>query len=149
MAVFTADSAFPFALGLPGLLVRCSKSHVPANFWKVSDVNWGPLFNNLVRTSVSCEVTLQLEDHFTGQGVVSLVNFPVVADVVDCNEEIFVVRGEEINSDFLPWPPGRLHRHEGFLGLTSFKFSTGFAHCDHFSDFSIHFRPKYTLSCTA
>ena len=43
MAVFTADSTFPFALGLPGRLVRCSNSHVPANFWKVSDVNWGPL----------------------------------------------------------------------------------------------------------
>ena len=43
LAVFTADSAFPFALGLPGLLVRCSDSHMPVNFWKVSDVNWVPL----------------------------------------------------------------------------------------------------------
>lgn len=41
LAVFMANSTFQFALGL--LLVRCSNSPVPANFWKLSDVNWGPL----------------------------------------------------------------------------------------------------------
>ena len=39
--MFMANSTFQFALGL--LLVRCSNSLVPANFWKLSDVNWGPL----------------------------------------------------------------------------------------------------------
>ena len=41
--MFTVNSTFQFVLGLLRMLVRCSNSHVPANFWKLSDVNWGPL----------------------------------------------------------------------------------------------------------
>jgi len=48
-AVFTADSTFPFALLLPGLLVLCLKSHSLANLVNSDEVNCGPL--SLIRGS--------------------------------------------------------------------------------------------------
>ena len=71
LAVFTEDSAFPFALGLPGLLVSCSNSHRASEFLESVGCKLGSIVtNDLVRASVSGEVTLQFEDHCAGQGVV-------------------------------------------------------------------------------
>ena len=43
-----ADSDFAFALGLPGRLIRCSNSHMLANFLKASDDVGHPYFVKLI-----------------------------------------------------------------------------------------------------
>lgn len=48
LAIFTADSAFPFDWLWYGDDVKCSNSHLQAKLWKSADLNWGPLSEMMV-----------------------------------------------------------------------------------------------------
>ena len=64
LAIFTPDSALPLALLLPGLLVRCWRSHVVEKLVNSSDINGGPLSlvtDYLIRYALVGKMTPQLQ----------------------------------------------------------------------------------------
>ena len=65
-AVLIADSTFPFALLLPGLLVLCSKSHSLANLANSDEVNWlWAIFrtDQVVRATIPCKMVFEFQDY--------------------------------------------------------------------------------------
>ena len=98
LQVFTADSAFPLALLLYGLLVTCVMSHDSHNLAKAWQEYCGPLSETMyLGYHMSWTVGLKLADDRLGSRVCKVIDFPKVTVVVDSHKIVHVVVGEKID----------------------------------------------------
>ena len=94
LQVFTADSAFPLALLLYGLLVTCVMSHDSQNLAKAWQEYCGPLSETMV-SGIPCRAqwALKFADDRLGSRVCKVIDFPKVTVVVDSHQIVLAVVG--------------------------------------------------------
>ena len=64
---------------------------------------WTTITDHLFWATISRKMTLEPQDHCTGEGVGQLIYLPEVTEIVDCDKELLIVDCEEVDSDPLPW----------------------------------------------
>ena len=111
-AVFTADSAIPFALWFSGELVKWLMLYFWKKFLIFSDVKFGPLSDtNSHRYPYLAKFIFSFLDYSLCLLIFKLVYLPKVTEIIDSYQVVFILNLEQVDTDLFPWSLWKVVRH--------------------------------------